>query len=442
MPRSVAAVVLWITCIQPIASATDLRGTLTDETANPLANATVYIYWLAPQQGPLNLPPVYADWGKKALTDASGKFVIENVEPGMAYSLVVVADGYAPSQIERLDINSEVDAKLIQMPQQRAEKEHAIAGRVLDEKGEPIWGAEVRSVGIRTGNYTGSGQMEGVDRLTVTNPKGEFVITTENTDAEIAVRIGGPGFAAMAIDFQRPGGGSVDYKLTAGATIRGKLIKDGNPVPKITVGAMLTDRSFEHMTLEREAITNDEGIFVFEHVAANDEYHVYTKMKSAGEQGAMKLTNIKTPNDNQAIELGDVALEPALVLAGKVQAGEGQALPRRVRLTLNRERAKDSISATTDAEGKFKLTGIPASEPIALQVRAQNHYLSRENFSLDPLNTWRLMGIVDENIEDLEILLEPGSAPPSPDQDTSEDTSEKRKELESKRIRGVNPEPK
>ena len=30
------------------------------------------------------------------------------------------------------------------------------------------------------------------------------------------------------------------------------------------------------------------------------------------------------------------------------------------------------------------------------------------------------MGIVDENIEDLAILLEPGSLPASPDEDSSE----------------------
>ena len=253
--------------------------TVTDETTTPIANATVYIFWLAPQQGPLNLPTVYPDWGRKALTDASGKFVIENVDTGMAYSVVVVADGHMPLQLERLDVNAEVDAKLIQMPQQRAEKEHGIAGRVLDEKGEPIWGAEVRSVGVRTGSYTGSGQMEGVDRLTVTNPKGEFVITTENTDAEFALRIGGPGFAATAVDFQRPGGDSVDYKA-----LRGR-----DPAREVDQGRK--SRAQDHrrrdahrslirgMTLERETITNDEGIFVFEHLAANDEFHVYTKMK-------------------------------------------------------------------------------------------------------------------------------------------------------------------
>ena len=103
----------------------------------------------------------------------------------------------------------------------------------------------------------------------------------------------------------------------------------------------------------------------------------------------MKLATIKTPNDNQTIDLGDVALEPTLTLAGKVQVAERQALPRRVRLTLSREHAKDSISATTDAEGKFKLTGIPANEPIALSGARRRIITSRERTSASIRSTPR-----------------------------------------------------
>ncbi len=416
----------------------NLRGEVRNAAGGAVANATVYVYWLGPTKGEANLASVYPDWGKKAVSSASGEFVLEGLAVGMRYSVVVAAAGYPPMQVETVDPRKKAVAQLKESGEERKDESRWIRGRVVDVQGNAVWGAEVKPVAVRTAKYLSWGQkaMAGVDRMTVTDREGKFAIFSRDPDQEVALRIAGAAFAAQVVGFHKPGEAAQDYAMTVGATIRGKLVKDGKPVAGITVGARESDRAFERRTEDREAVTDEQGVFIIEHVSSSDDYLVYAKMKSAGALGAMSMQAIKMEGDGQTTDLGAVALESGCVVAGRIRAEEGAALPMGMQVILEREDARDSVTAAIDGAGYFKVIGVPLNEVVGLEVKAKGHQLSSQNFSLDPLNGWRLLGLVDQNLPDLEILLEKA-------RDRGEDIAGRpQADLLKARLRGVNEEKK
>ena len=439
MIRCASLLCVLVASIAPLQAA-QMRGHVVDSSGSAVAKATVYLYWCAPTEGPLNLPSVYPEWGKHALSDAQGNFVIDNLDEAKLYSLLVVAEGFVPVQVERRDCTSEVEAQVREMPEDRKDPGRMVKGRVLDEQDKPVWGAEVRTVGMKTGNEHRWGRLQGIDPLTVTDPDGKFVITTHEPDLQLDLRIIKRGFATQLATFQPPGEQVHEYHLTTGANVTGKLMKDGQPAADITLGAVQVDASMEHNTGEREAVSDDKGVFTFPNLGAKDEYKFYTKMKSAGESGAMTLVQVTTPGENETGDLGTVELKPAHTITAKLRVPEGEELPaENVRVTLRRNNAVDSITVAADSDGVVKLVGVPSGEQVLLLVQARGFALAPENVSADPALSNRLIGKVDQDLE-LDILLE--KSEPGRRRSYTQSDMEKREELFNQRLEGVAKEKK
>jgi hypothetical protein len=326
------------------------------------------------------------------------------------------------------------------MPEDRKDPGRMVKGRVLDEQDKPVWGAEVRTVGMKTGNEHRWGRLQGIDPLTVTDPDGKFVITTHEPDLQLDLRIIKRGFATQLATFQPPGEQVHEYHLTTGANVTGKLMKDGQPAADITLGAVQVDASMEHNTGEREAVSDDKGVFTFPNLGARDEYKFYTKMKSAGESGAMTLVQVTTPGESETGDLGTVELKPAHTITAKLRVPEGEELPaENVRVTLRRNNAVDSITVAADSDGVVKLVGVPGGEQVLLLVQARGFALSPENVSADPTLSNRLIGKVDQDLE-LDILLE--KSEPGRRRSYTQSDMEKREELFNQRLEGVAKEKK
>lgn len=383
---------------------------------------------------------VYPEWGKHALSDENGNFVLEGLDEKKIYSLLIVAEGYVPVQVERRDPASEVEAQVREMPEDRKDAERMIKGRVVDQQGQAVWGAEVRTVGMKKGDQHRSGGLRGIDPMTVTDPDGKFVITTHEPDLQVDLRIIKRGFATQLATLQAPGEQVHEYRLTAGANVMGKLMKEGKPLEGMTLGAVQVDTSMEHNTGEREAVTDEKGVFTFANLGARDEYKFYTKMKSAGELGAMALVQVTTPGEGETGDLGTVELQPAHTIDAKLRVPEGEDLPPSgLRLILRRMNAVDSVTVNVGADGTAKIAGVPAGEQVMLAVQAPGCWLSAENVSVDPISPTRLIGTVDQNLE-LDILLE--KADPGQRRRAGSEDVERREQMLNQRLEGVAKEKK
>ena len=53
---------------------------------------------------------------------------------------------------------------------------------------------------------------------------------------------------------------------------------------------------------------------------------------------------------------------------------------------------------------------VPHGEIVTLSARAKGYHVSPKNKSFEPVNAIFLMGIVDQDIADLQVQLDPGAA--------------------------------
>jgi hypothetical protein len=194
--------------------------------------------------------------------------------------------------------------------------------------------------------------------------------------------------------------------LATGATVRGRVVQGGQPAGGVVVGLKQASQSADTFLGARQVATDPSGRFAFENVAPNDSYAVYGLMGSLGDRGAIAARELPVGDDNSEVEAGDLAIEPARRLAGRVVLSDGRPVPEGSRLLLAREEAWDTLAAPLDPQGRFSLSGLPP-ERFSLTVGVLGYKLSARNESVDPLNSFRMVGYVDEDIDDLTILLEP-----------------------------------
>jgi hypothetical protein len=394
-----------VACAQALAA--DLHGTVTDEKGAPAAGATVCICRVTPKDGKPFEPMYYEDWGKKALTDADGKFTVEKVDAEKRFDVLVVTDGHQAVRLNKLDPAKEAKAKLKAMPEDRKEAGRQIRGKVTGDDGKPVWGAEVTPEGWGSTTRHSYGRMNDVDQITVTNEKGEFVITGKDLDINRDLKIVARGYAILKANLQPPGEDAHEYAMTKGASIKGRLVQEGKALAGAAVQALQTQRNSETFLGVHEVKTDAEGNFVVENLKPDEQYAVAGIGRSLPDGFCTDLQKIKTAGDGETADAGDLQAVPGHTITGKVKLSDGKPLPAGSTIMLSGEERWDTMPAKLEKDGKFIFKGIP-NETVNLYSRVKGYKPSAENASFEALNGQGLMGKVDDDIPDLVVLMEPG----------------------------------
>jgi hypothetical protein len=153
--------------------------------------------------------------------------------------------------------------------------------------------------------------------------------------------------------------------VTEGGVIRGRLVQDGKPVPNAEIGLIARQRGwganlklFGYPIPETRVGTNEEGMFAITNVPPGVEWYVYGKMESLAKLGGAPIRECATSKDGEEIDVGDLAVTPALRLLGKVVLSDGNALPPGMRITISSESAFDSQTAFLAPDGSFAFDGL------------------------------------------------------------------------------------
>lgn len=417
-----------------------VSGRVLDDAGQPIEGATVYVYSAGVREGTSPYcPTCYADCGKRATSDAEGRFTIGGLDSTLIFRLLAVAEGHRPKFVSPVDPQTAeaVAVKLAARPIPD-DPSRVVRGRVISPHGTPAVGATVESYGCKTAEKRWWGRMDGVDPLAVTDEQGEFVLVCDAPVEALDLSVEARGAARRKFELVKAGTEGHRLELETGVTVTGRVLDGGRPVPGVSIGIAQTDRSAGKFLGPYQIGTDDEGRFLLPNLPAGVELAVYGIMDSLRDRGALPSKKFN-PGEGGVTDLGDLSLVPAHTLRGRIALADGKPIPAHTRVMFNRADAWDSSFAEAAADGTFSIGGIPP-EVISVIVSIRGYRLSPKNASFDPLNGSSLEGVVAHDIDDLVVLYEPGK-PVRPDY--SRDFSvvvEKHRRLQNQTLAGVKPD--
>lgn len=304
-------------------------------------------------------------------------------------------------------------------------------GRIVDDRGEPVAGAIVSANSIHYDDGRGMyGSIDGLDPYAVSDSDGRFRICHAEAVDAIGVDIRAPGLAPQ-IATLRTGGEVGQVALDPGATVTGRLLRDGEGVAGAVVGLVQTNRSVDVFLGETTIATDEHGRFTFNNVATGHEYVVYGKMEAVAEGSATTPKRIVV--EDASLKVGDLLATGGHTVAGRVVTTDGAALPPDLRVLVSAEVAWDSQLAVLDEAGRFELFGVPAGV-YSVTVRVPGYRLTARNASLTPTWPTSLRGRIDGDLEELILEFEPGS-PERPK--STRELWEREQELRGQPLRGA-----
>ena len=390
----------------------DLTGQVTAKGGAPLpVPATVFIDTASPKVGTSTFcPSCYADCVKHARTDGQGNFTIPALDPSLMFNLIATAPGYQPKSLSKVDpvTGKPVHIELAPIESADAAPDRSLRGRVLDPQGNPIEGAEVDMLGIEAKNGYGRwGSLPGIDPLAVTDARGEFLITArqpfESMDVEVTARM----YAKQSFRELASGPDRHDLTVTPGASLRGRVLWNGQPLAGVSVGVSGVERAVQKYLGHYDIGTDARGNFMFLNLPPDGDFQIYTLMSSVDQHGAVQIHQIHTGKDGEITEAGDLLVLPAHRLAGRVVLADGQPVPPKTRLLISRRDAWDSRQVILGSDGGFDVTGIP-QETVTLSAHIKGYHVSGRNQSVDPMNPFWIIGMVDRDLTNVTFLLEKG----------------------------------
>lgn len=388
----------------------DLRGIVRSVDEKPVASAHVYIYTAGVRTGTSSFcPSCYPDCGKSTQTSDDGQFVIESLDPDLIFRVLVVADGFEPAFVTKVDpVSAAMSATLKPIDPSHLQPGHAIRGRVLDAANDPVVGATVSLQAIaRPNGGKCYGCQDDLEPLAITNQRGEFAFTSSNTGVVIDLKIEARGMATrLFADLPQSDEPRV-LTMGAGVLVRGRLLKDGQPLPNAEIGLVQTQRWAEKYIGDYTIGTDGEGRFELPNVAPDDVYYIYGKMNSLRGIGSIPVREIRVGGDETEQDVGDLPVEPGHSFAGRVVLSDGNPIPPHTRITFGRENAWDVQIIELDDEGRFDARDLP-KEGYGLSVRVKGYHISQKNPHLDRLNLLSIIGTVDRDISDFVLILDPG----------------------------------
>lgn len=301
--RQIILLITFALLVSGSALAADLTGNVVDMAGKPVRGAHVYVYAAFPKLGLSSVcPNCYRDCGKHEPVDKKGAFRVKAVDETLFFDVLAVADGYEPAFARRTDPNGAP----VKIELQRRSAEDAgrlITGVVLDPKGKPVIGAVVEPRGYRSVRGVGYGNLPGLDKLSITNAKGEFALRMPDAGAKLDVRVTARALAPH-IDRMLVPGERRTIRLVEGTAITGHIERDGQPVAGARVEFVQRNRASSNYLGRAEIATNEAGFFMMTSLAPNEEYLVSTP--DLGVSPAL----VKTGADGTSIDAGTLKVVP------------------------------------------------------------------------------------------------------------------------------------
>ena len=271
----------------------------------------------------------------------------------------MIQDGFSATYVSKADpaAGPAADAKL--KPRKAPENPaQTVRGLVVDRHGEPLADAIIEQEGItyvdergRTLSSFGSGT-DWIDSMAVTNAKGEFEMAYGVPAIKMILNVSARGMAPKLFT-ETTGGDRKTMIVSAGSTIRGRLMQDGKPVAGAEVGLTTHERRSGTTFPEMTVGTREDGTFDLSNVHGRTRgWLAYGKMESLAARGiAGEVIECETKDDGQIVDVGDIQVKPAFALREELVLSDGKPVPPDTPITLGADRAWDSQMVVAGPDG-------------------------------------------------------------------------------------------
>jgi protocatechuate 3,4-dioxygenase beta subunit len=337
----------------------------------PVTNVSAALIFWTGNSG-MHLP----DLGAAAHTP--GRIEIPALPPGRRYGVIVSAPGYGPQQVQVPD--TELAAGRVELdPVELKPANLKLAGQVIDAEDKPVAGAYVHLQGgegqpvgqsrtDREGRFRFEQVCEGWAALSASAANSHGNVRAEGGDTNVVIRLGET--SAVYAEGQT-------HKLTGVVT---------DPDGKTVAGARLTALPSGS---GRGVKTDASGVFALtwrlEPWQAQDGSRALLVVRDADRN--LAAAEDLSP-DTPKIE---VQLQPALALAGRVEAPDGSPLAGAgvgVWLLVARTYSQvEEKPITADAEGRFEIKTLPAGQQYVVFAQAKGRGRHQQQVNSDNQST-------------------------------------------------------
>jgi hypothetical protein len=381
-----------------------LTGKVTDAAGKPLERATVMVYHAGVRQGYSTFcPSCYSDCGKRTLTDSAGNFTVSSLSPDLYFELLIVHDGYLPTFVKKVDPAKPARTAILKPSEAVTDPKRVLRGLIVDSHHRPVRDAVVQPQGILGEMPDGSrgsvyGTIPGLDPVAVTNERGEFELAHAKPFDAMVLQVDARGMAPKIFTSLASGMERHVLTIDEGALVRGRLMRDGQPVPNAEVGLIARQRGWgANLTLvgyplpEIRIGTNEDGSFAITNVPPGVDWYLYGKMESLAGRGGAPIIECSTKSDGEEVDVGALSISPTLHLRGRVILSDGHAMPAGMRITIGSDRAFDSQTAVLGTDGTFEFSGL-AKGGYTIFASVKGYHLTSSQLGSTPLTLERDIG--------------------------------------------------
>jgi len=330
-----------------------LTGKVVDEQGQPVAQATVWLYY----QDAEGLTQELVATGASA---ADGTFTLEDAAhaggQGDAWRLCAYAAGRAPDSAYVAEPHEAVELTL--------REPGILRGQIVDDQGRPVAGARVALVGAFvldrevTGSFAGSLWLQPeVQEVCAarTDATGSFELRAAPRGWQASYDVSAPGYGELTVQARGGEAAFAPLRLERPGSVTGQIT--GIQAPDSPAGTRLSLRGElrgEVLSIYREATAGADGRFTFAELQPGTYDLSISKQPSDRSHVRAPRDLLVEPGGETHVEL---PAEPTTVVSGRVVADDtGEGLGgAEVRLAEYSEQATYEVHGQADAEGRFEI---------------------------------------------------------------------------------------